>query len=672
MPTFDLGKVVGDPGKDGKDGVSCTHSWNGTTLTVTSASGASSADLKGEPGKDGYTPIKGKDYFDGQDGAAGKDGYTPQKGVDYFDGKDGTNGKDGVSVTHSWNGTTLTVTSASGTSSANLKGATGANGADGYTPVRGKDYWTEADKAQIVDEAVTLIEASDDLPGYWQEHLAEKSDTIKALQDAGGKDCFSFVVMTDLHFPSNLGKRSPDLARKIMDEINAKYAFCLGDVQTRGCWHTKDEVVSELTSVEAFFAPIKDRLLRTQGNHDGSYGWLDRDGDGQFVNTGKEPADRENYVHNLTPAEIYERFYRPNSLVGDIHTDESGTGYYIDDNASKVRYIVLNTQKNNYELQEDGTQKYPNMWLFRFTQSQFDFLTKDALVTGLTDAWSVVVLGHCPLYQEIGDREVMQGVLNAYKNKTTYKGSYAGTAGGGTHIVKEYTNLAEPLPDNKTDTTKWVNGYRYSSSGISAQSGTTISNHIPCKVGDVIRIKGVTLRENTDRLGLYYTHEGAATEGKAYWNATHQLFSCELVDDVYVLTIKQHEDYVFSSIRFAMPTPTDANAVIITVNEEIKETEVSSDGYDSVSVDVDFSIAKGNLVGYFAGHVHVDNNTVTGGVPVITTRCDAKQENTDDLKAERVVGTTTEQSFDVFTVNKKTKKIHATKIGAGADRTISY
>lgn len=34
----------------GKDGVSCTHSWNGTTLTVTSASGTSSADLKGEKG----------------------------------------------------------------------------------------------------------------------------------------------------------------------------------------------------------------------------------------------------------------------------------------------------------------------------------------------------------------------------------------------------------------------------------------------------------------------------------------------------------------------------------------------------------------------------------------------------------------------------------------------
>lgn len=43
----------GIKGKDGNDGVSCTHSWKGTTLTVTSASGTSSADLKGDKGDKG-------------------------------------------------------------------------------------------------------------------------------------------------------------------------------------------------------------------------------------------------------------------------------------------------------------------------------------------------------------------------------------------------------------------------------------------------------------------------------------------------------------------------------------------------------------------------------------------------------------------------------------------
>lgn len=44
------------------------------------------ASLRGE---DGYTPVKGKDYFDGQ---PGKDGYTPIRGTDYWTEAD----KDGI------------------------------------------------------------------------------------------------------------------------------------------------------------------------------------------------------------------------------------------------------------------------------------------------------------------------------------------------------------------------------------------------------------------------------------------------------------------------------------------------------------------------------------------------------------------------------------------------
>lgn len=83
----------------------------------------------GDPGQDGYTPVKDVDYFDGEDGmpgadgvtphigvngnwfigatdtgipaegqpgADGQDGVTPVKGVDYFDGEDGEPGADGV------------------------------------------------------------------------------------------------------------------------------------------------------------------------------------------------------------------------------------------------------------------------------------------------------------------------------------------------------------------------------------------------------------------------------------------------------------------------------------------------------------------------------------------------------------------------------------------------
>ena len=110
-------------------------------------------------------------------GGSGEDGFSPIANVTQVaDGaiisitdKDGTttaavtNGKDGVSATHSWNGTTLTITSASGTSSANLKGEkgdkgdTGATGATGPKPVKGTDYFTAADKAEMVNAVISAL-----------------------------------------------------------------------------------------------------------------------------------------------------------------------------------------------------------------------------------------------------------------------------------------------------------------------------------------------------------------------------------------------------------------------------------------------------------------------------------------------------------------------------------
>lgn len=60
-----------------------------------------SGEFDGAPGRDGYTPVKGVDYFDGQDGKDGKDGadgapgQPGQPGRDGVDGKDGADGKDG-------------------------------------------------------------------------------------------------------------------------------------------------------------------------------------------------------------------------------------------------------------------------------------------------------------------------------------------------------------------------------------------------------------------------------------------------------------------------------------------------------------------------------------------------------------------------------------------------
>ena len=77
----------GVTGPSGADGVSCTHSWNGSVLTVSSASGTSSADLRGPQGIQG---IQGETSPQGETGATGATGPQGPKGDTGNDGEDAT------------------------------------------------------------------------------------------------------------------------------------------------------------------------------------------------------------------------------------------------------------------------------------------------------------------------------------------------------------------------------------------------------------------------------------------------------------------------------------------------------------------------------------------------------------------------------------------------------
>lgn len=139
-------KESGDfKGDKGADGISTTHSWNGTTLTITSASGTSSANLKGEAGDNGADGI----------------GISSVTQTTTSTADDGNNI---ITVTLS-NGNKSTFTVQNG--SKGSKGDTGEAGAAGYSPVRGTDYWTDADKAEIksyVEQAInnmSIVATSD-------------------------------------------------------------------------------------------------------------------------------------------------------------------------------------------------------------------------------------------------------------------------------------------------------------------------------------------------------------------------------------------------------------------------------------------------------------------------------------------------------------------------------
>ena len=141
----------GADGNPGADGTSAMHSWNGTVLTITSASGTSSADLKGEKGDKGDTGPKG-DTGDtgpqgergpkgeqGIQGPAGNDGYTPVKGVDYFDGAKGDKGDTGPQGPQGETGPAGPQGVQGQQGEQGIQGEAGPAGADGQDGAPGKD-----------------------------------------------------------------------------------------------------------------------------------------------------------------------------------------------------------------------------------------------------------------------------------------------------------------------------------------------------------------------------------------------------------------------------------------------------------------------------------------------------------------------------------------------------
>lgn len=153
----------GSPGKNGTDGISPTVS----TDTVTGGTKVTISDKEGEHS---FTVLNGADGApgtngtNGQDGSPGADGISPTVNV-FSDNtgkvivitdKDGTKTlrvNDGVSPTVEFNsvtgGTALKITDKDGAHSVVIY--------DGNTPEKGVDYWTEADKSEMIEAVLAAL-----------------------------------------------------------------------------------------------------------------------------------------------------------------------------------------------------------------------------------------------------------------------------------------------------------------------------------------------------------------------------------------------------------------------------------------------------------------------------------------------------------------------------------
>ncbi|MBR6748670.1 MAG: metallophosphoesterase [Clostridia bacterium] len=91
----------------------------------------------------------------------------------------------------------------------------------------------------------------------------------------------------------------------------------------------------------------------------------------------------------------------------------------------------------------------------------------------------------------------------------------------------------------------------------------------------------------------------------------------------------------------------------------------------NTEINVDYTGRGGNFTLWVGGHTHKDIWGQLEGINCMCCLNDSKHKSAGSPYL-RVEGTTTEHAFDVFTVNKKQRKIYITRIGAGEDRVLEY
>lgn len=188
-------KVKGDKGDPGQDG----------TVSFDELTEAQKLSLKGEKGEKG-DPFTYSDFTEdqllslkGEKGDKGADGTMVFEDLtdEQRESLKGADGKDGISVSHSWEGTVLTVTSASGTSSVDLRGERGPQGISGPQGIQGVqglpgevDYSLVYKKSEIDKKLAELdidVDLSDiNLDNYYTKtEINTKFDAIEIEGSTG-------------------------------------------------------------------------------------------------------------------------------------------------------------------------------------------------------------------------------------------------------------------------------------------------------------------------------------------------------------------------------------------------------------------------------------------------------------------------------------------------------
>ncbi len=258
------------------------------------------------------------------------------------------------------------------------------------------------------------------VPEDWYSEINDASQRVKEVYRSE-TGMISFLLSSDIHldpefsgngYIDNIGKVSAEVMRR----CGIPFFVSLGDISTQSTGYDISVFDDCMEQILEVLSPIPQRnLLITVGNHDGATGKME---------TGGDPIYYMHQLNNEQRSRIFFDWQRKSNPEKQFSAD--GTYYFIDDENTKTRYIMLNSFWSEWEGDPETGYVTDIQHAFMQTpiygQEQLSWFANEAL--DMPKGYHAVIGTHHASSPK--DYEMLKNIIEAYVNKDKYSGSYNG------------------------------------------------------------------------------------------------------------------------------------------------------------------------------------------------------------------------------------------------------
>lgn len=208
------------------------------------------------------------------------------------------------------------------------------------TVMEGLRVWSST-KANSYENTLEISKLKQDIPFYYEKHLSDKINEVRAKETFSGVNGDEFIFITDYHMERN-ANNSPSLIDKIIHQTGAKKIVFGGDAYDASS--TPDLALNKIADFYSMFYENADKILSCVGNH-------------EYNNPASNKPEQQ-----IPNGQVYASIVNRNDL---IHHSRHTCNYTILNRSNETMYIfigceysssttnesikyVLETIKNNY------------------------------------------------------------------------------------------------------------------------------------------------------------------------------------------------------------------------------------------------------------------------------------------------------------------------------------